>query len=137
MAKILSFDNKLMKIGNGLLGPAEAAPTPVTDYRLEFSGGTFRLRNLDPGATSGYSGTTPLSETQLNNINGSMGEILFASSEVYSFVFTNVTSNTLSFTHDSNGATYTLYKIVSGSTSIVATGTLSTSSSNDVTISLT
>ena len=59
-----------------------------------------------------------------------------ANSNVYSFVFTNVTSNTLSFTQDSGGTTYTLYKIVSGSTSIVATGTFNSSVSNDVTISL-
>lgn len=29
MTKILSFDNKLMKIGNGLLGPAEPGPQEI------------------------------------------------------------------------------------------------------------
>lgn len=36
MAKILSFDNKLMKIGNGLLGPAEPTPVvPTYEYLLD------------------------------------------------------------------------------------------------------
>lgn len=49
MAKILSFDNKLMKIGNGLLGPAEAAPVvPTYEYLLDL-GSSYTLNSSSEG----------------------------------------------------------------------------------------
>jgi len=49
MAKILSFDNKLMKIGNGLLGPAEAAPVvPTYEYLLDM-GVSYTLNSGSEG----------------------------------------------------------------------------------------
>lgn len=50
MAKILSFDNKLMKIGNGLLGPAEPAPVvPTYEYLLDM-GSSSTLNSSSEGA---------------------------------------------------------------------------------------
>ena len=63
MAKILSFDNKLMKIGNGLLGPAEVTPPgPVLPAN------TVRVRTNDgnpptKGSYTSYDTATLVSGT--------------------------------------------------------------------------
>lgn len=59
MAKILSFDNKLMKIGNGLLGPAEPAPTPVDPLNpLNLPQYTIRVKMKSGSSSPSVPGAT-------------------------------------------------------------------------------
>ena len=65
MAKILSFDNKLMKIGNGLLGPAEVVPPvpvlPSNTVRVRTSDGTAPSK--DEAAPGSYETATLVAGT--------------------------------------------------------------------------
>lgn len=126
MAKILSFDNKLMKIGNGLLGPAEVAPAGPSDYKLVLlSSYDFRLRGFNPNVTSGTHRNMPVNLTKINSTDSYYN---VTGGEPITLVIANVSVNTLSFTYrcdiEEVGISYTLYRTVDGTDIQISSGTI-------------
>ena len=134
MAKILSFDNKLMKIGNGLLGPAEAAPVS-SDYKLKLESieDMSAVGYMSPNVTSGYitgDGAGSLTQEQIDALNSDtallLGQSYYEGYKQYYLVFTGVSSNAITFKYytSSNQFKYTLYKIIDGVDTQISYGTL-------------
>ena len=114
-----------------------------SDYRLELTGLSGTISNLNPDASAAYDytewqGRQDISSTDLANLNGSTGYNINYSGGSFSIVFTDITANSLTFTNGSNGGNYKLYKTVNGVESQIGSGSIPGSwTSSSVTISLT
>lgn len=149
MAKILSFDNKLMKIGNGLLGPAEAAPVG-SDYKLVLTDASyhgFRLRSFNPNVTSGSWNDTDLTAMELAEMNDPEDYLYYSCPghvqgqiKPLTLIIANVSADTLTFKYGygDGDVNYILYKTVGGIDTQIASGTLRVYISyNEATLNLT